>query len=148
LKSAKTLIGILKAEPSCSEYIDKIDTYLTNVESYLITQAQTKFGQAYVDKWLEQIKKATHKPDKKEEKTRFVPGLAAEHKWIRLTPSKEMPLKKLEALAKESNLEHKIQDDQHLIVMGPDEALKDFVKKLATKYKSHIKKDTGKVHNR
>jgi len=135
LKSAKTIIKILKADPSCGGNQQKIDEYLTNVESYLISEGQRRFGQAYVDEWLRRTDEACRKiVDKDEEETRFILGVGREQKWIRLTTSNELPLEKLKALAKESNLQCKVQDDEHLIVSGPDTALKDFVKKIAAKY--------------
>jgi hypothetical protein len=143
LKSARTIIKILKVDPSCGENAQKIDQYLTNVESYLISEGQQRFGQAYVDEWLQRVDKAGRDVlDEEEVETRFISGMTGERKWIRLTPTDDLPLEKLKALARESNLSCKVQDGQHLVVLGPDAVLKDFVKKIAAKQKSK----SGKEH--
>lgn len=142
LKSAKTIIKILKADPSRGENAQKIGEYLTNVESYLISEGQRRFGQAYVDEWLQRTDEASRKiVDEEEEETKFISDVPGEQKWIRLTPSNELSLEKLKALAKESNLSCKVQNDEYLVVLGPDAVLKDFVKKIAAKYKSKAGKE-------
>jgi len=134
LKSARTMIKILKADPSSGETMQKIEEYLSNVESYLISEGQKKFGVEYVDKWLKKLDEASMRfPDLEEEETRFVPGLPREHKWIRVKPSAELPMEKLELLAKELNLSCELQGDGYLLVYGEDESLKEFVKKMAKK---------------
>jgi hypothetical protein len=134
LKSARTLIKILKADPSRGETMQKIEEYLSNVESYLISEAQKKFGVEYVDKWLKKLDEASMRfPDLEEEETRFVPGLPREQKWIRVKPSAELPMEKLKLLAKELNLSSELQGDGYLLVYGEDESLKEFVKKMAKK---------------
>jgi hypothetical protein len=142
LKSAKTIIKILRADPACGENVQKIDEYLTSVESYLISEGQRKFGQEYVDEWLRKINEAGRKTvDEQEEETNFVSGATGERKWIRLSPTEELSLKKLKTLAKESNLSFKVQNNEHLIVLGPDAILKDFVKKIAAKQKLKARKE-------
>ncbi|MGD0159920.1 MAG: DUF2096 family protein [Candidatus Bathyarchaeia archaeon] len=142
LKSARTIIKILRADPACGENSQKIDEYLTHVESYLISEGQKKFGQEYVDEWLQKVNEAGRKMvDEQEEETNFVSGVTGERKWIRLTPTKELSLEKLKSLAKESNLSCKAQNNEHLIVLGSDAVLKDFVKKIAAKQKLKTRKE-------
>jgi len=134
LKSARTMIKILKADPSRGETMQKIEEYISNVESYLISEGQKKFGVEYVDKWLKKLDEANIRfPDLEEEETRFVPGLPREQKWIRVKPSAELPMEKLKLLAKELNLSCELQGDGYLLVYGEDESLKEFVKKMAKK---------------
>jgi len=135
LKSARTMIKILKADPHRGETMQKIEEYLSNVESYIISEGQKKFGVEYVDEWLKRLDEASVRmPDVEEEETRFIPGLPKEQKWIRVKPSTELPIEKLKILAQESNLSCKLQNDGYLLVYGEDECLKEFVKKVATKY--------------
>jgi len=134
LKSARTMIKILKADPSRGETMQKIEEYISTVESYLISEGQKKFGVEYVDKWLKKLDEANIRfPDLEEEETRFVPGLPREQKWIRVKPSAELPMEKLKLLAKELNLSCELQRDDYLLVYGEDERLKEFVKKMAKK---------------
>jgi hypothetical protein len=135
LKTAKTIIKILKADPSRGENLQKIEEYLGNVESYLVSEGQRRFGQAYVDEWLGRTDQAGQKMvDEEEEEPKSILRMPRGQKWIRLTPSKELPLAKLKTLANESNLSYNVQTDGCLLVFGPDTFLKDFVKNIAAKY--------------
>jgi len=140
LKSAKTMIKILKADPTRGETSQKIEEYLASVESYLVTEGQ-KFGTEYVDEWLKRLDEASRKTlEEEEEETRFISGLPREHKWIRVKPSAELPLEKLKLLAGKSKLSYRTQNDGYLLVYGEDERVKEFVKKMATKYEFKTEK--------
>jgi hypothetical protein len=141
LHSAITTIRILGADPSCGENARRVEEYLTNAESYLVSEGQKKFGQAYVDGWLKQRDEASRIADEEPKGAKFVSGLPAEQKWIRLTPSSELPLMRLKALLKKSDLSYKVQTDGRLIVFGPEIALKDFVKKIAARQKTITRKE-------
>ena len=134
LKSAKTMISISKAETEHSNTLLKIEGYLANVESYLISEGQKQFGVDYVDQWLCRLEEARKVSDEEEKETRFIPGIPREEKWVRVKPTAELSIEKLKALASESKLSHKLQGDGCLLVFGKDEKVKDFVKKMATKY--------------
>jgi hypothetical protein len=135
LRSAKTLINILKADPSYTETSKKIEEYLLKVESRLISEGQRLFGVDYVQEWLKRLDEAVGKPFEEEEKaTRFVHGVPKGYKWVRVKPSAELPIEKLETLAKESNLSYKVQNDGCLLVYGEAESMKDFIKKMTTKH--------------
>ena len=54
LRSAKTIIQVLKADPSHLESSSRIDTYLRSVESYAILTAE-KLGIA--EKWLKKTQR-------------------------------------------------------------------------------------------
>jgi hypothetical protein len=134
LKSAKTLINILKIDPCRVDTSQKIEAYLLNVESYLISQGQ-KFGAKYVDDWLRRLDEASQKPHEEEEdETRFVSGFPRDQKWIRVRPTAELTIEKIEALAKETGLSFNVQSDGRLLVYGEDNCVKEFVKKMATRY--------------
>jgi len=133
LKYARTLINVLKADPSRLETSQKIEECLNNVESYLISEGQ-RFGDKYIEEWLKKIDEAGRKIDEEESVSRFVPGLPKEQRWVRVKPSEEMPINDLKVLAGELNLSFEVQSDGCLLVYGEDERVKDFVKKMATKY--------------
>jgi hypothetical protein len=143
LKSARTLLNIWKADQSRSDALQKIDEYLVNVESYLVTEGQKAFGASYVDQWLKKIDEASRKvsDEEDEEETRFVHGVPRDQKWIRVTPTSELPAGKLAVLAKESNLSYIVQKDGVLLVYGEDERVKGFIKKMQ---KSEARKRGGK----
>ena len=135
LRSAKTLINILKADPTRVDTSQKVDEYLLNVESYLISEGQKTFGTKYIEEWLKQLDEASKKmPEEQKEETKFVPSLPREHKWIRIKPSAEFPAEKLKTLAEESHLSYNVQNDGFLLVYGENSHIKEFIKKMATKH--------------
>lgn len=135
LRHAKTLINVLKADPSCIDTEQKIEEYLRRVESSLVSEGQKTLGTDYVEKWLKRLDEASRKIyEEEKEEARFIPGLPREHKWIRVKPSTELPVEKLKTLAKETGLSCTLQNDGYLLVYGEDGCIKDFVKKMATKY--------------
>jgi hypothetical protein len=133
LKSAKTLINVLKADPTHGETVQKIEDYLGNVESYLISEGTKNFGDRYTSEWLKRLDEAGKVPFIEEEEIRFVPGLPREQKWIRVKPSADLPIEKLKSLAEESNLSYNFQSDGYLLVYGEENRIKEFVKKVAIK---------------
>jgi hypothetical protein len=133
LKSAKTMIKILKADPSRGETLQKIEEYLGNVEYYLVSEGQKTLGEQYVNEWLKRLEEANRKTDEEEE-PKFVTGLPHEGKWIRIKPSAELNLEEIKKSAEELNLSYDMQNDGYLLVHGADECIKDFIKKIAAKY--------------
>lgn len=147
LKSAKTTIRILSAGTQGEDGIRKVDQYLMNVESYLVTEGQ-KLGQRYIDEWLKRLDDASReKTDGEQEVSRFIPGMPRQQKWIRVTPTTGIPIKTLETTAVKMKLSHEIREDGSLLVWGDDRAIKDFVKNLASKYEGQGQKYRKKVHN-
>ncbi|MDH5459630.1 MAG: DUF2096 domain-containing protein, partial [Candidatus Bathyarchaeota archaeon] len=108
--------------------------HLRSVESYLVSKGQESFGAGYAEEWLKRLDEASKKVLEEEEEARFISGLPREQKWIRVKPFAELPSEKLKALADELSLSYNVQNDGCLLVYGKDERIKDFVKKMATKY--------------
>jgi len=136
LRAAKTMIHVLRADPNRVENVPSIELYLGNVESYLIYEAQKKFGLEFVEEWMQRIKEAREtKPvgEKHEPSSKFVPGLPRGQKWVRVQVSEKTPEKEIKRLAEETGLSSKVQTDGYLLVYGEDEKLKLFVKKAAEK---------------
>lgn len=134
LKSARTLINVLKADTSHFDTIQKVEEYLSNIESYIVSEGQKAFGTEYVEEWLRRLDGAGKKPFEKEGETRFIPGVPREQKWIRVKPSAELSLEKLKKMTGDLELSFNIQKDGSLLVYGKDERIKEFVRKMATEY--------------
>lgn len=137
LRAAKTMIQILRADLTRIENVPSIEMYLGNVESYLIFEAQKKFGSEFVEEWMRKIKEARETKavlEKPEPSSRFVLGLPRGQKWVRVQVSKETPEMKIKKLAEETGLSFKMQKNGYLLVYGDDEKLKLFVKKAAEKF--------------
>lgn len=148
LKNAKTLIKILMVEPSRGENIQKVEQYLGNVESYLVSEGQRTMGLKYVDDWLERLEKANREIfDEEEAGSRFVSGVPRHEKWIRVTSSNDLSIEKLKAAANEMKLSYSEQKEGSLLVHGGDQSIKDFVKKMASKHGAKAEKYRKKVHN-
>jgi hypothetical protein len=131
LKSARTMIKIINADASRGEITQKVDEYLGNVESYLVTEAQKEFAPEYIDAWLRRLEEASCEIcEEKGEESRFISGLPRDQKWIRVEPLASVPLEKLKQLAKESNLSWSLQENGRLLVYGKTEDIKGFVKKM------------------
>lgn len=135
LRSAKTMIQILKADPTHTENIPRIETYVENVESHLIAGSQENFGAEYVKQWMKKLEKARRRVDEKEETApRFVSGIPRGKEWVRVQVSKATPQSTLEALAKENRLSLRRQDDGYVLVYGRNENIRAFLKKLGEKF--------------
>ena len=145
LRAAKTMMQVLRADPSRSENIPSIEGYLNNVESYLIFKAHEKFGPVFSEKWIEKLREArkTVREGETEETaesyTKFVPGLPRSKKWVRVQVSAETPKSEVKRLAAECGLSSKMQADGYILVYGDDEKLKAFVRKTGEKFRSRKK---------
>jgi hypothetical protein len=135
LKSARTMIRILKADSNREDTVQKIEEYIRTLESYLVSEGQKQFGTEYVDEKLKRLSEARGKASvEKVEETQFVFGVPRGHKWVRARPTAELSLETLKSLAKESGLLHRTQNDGSLLVHGKDEEVRGFVKKMTTEY--------------
>jgi hypothetical protein len=136
MKTARTVIKIVQNNAECGEDLQKIEQYLGNVQIYLVSDGEKRFGPKYADEWLARIDEASRKvSDEEEEKTRFVPGLPRQRSWIRIAPSVELPLQKLKTLAREQGLTYVEQAERFLLIYGEKKKVKDFVKKIAAEHK-------------
>jgi len=96
LKSAKTMINILEADPACGETAQKIEEHLGSVEPFLVSEGQKRFGTDYAEEWIKRLDEAGRKMlEKGKGEKRFIPGLPREQKWIRVKPSTELPIEKV-----------------------------------------------------
>jgi len=138
LRAAKTMIQVFRADPSHVENIPTIENYLGNVESYLISTGQKKFGSKFGNTWMQKLKQAREKaPEEGEAKaaSRFVPGLPRVKNWLRVQISNETPEKEIKKLAGECGLLSKTQSDGYLLVYGSEEGVKSFVQRMSKRQK-------------
>jgi hypothetical protein len=138
LRAAKTLIQVLMADPKRVENVPSIETYLRNVESHLIFEAQRKFGQAFTEEWMRKIQKARESKavgdGKRPLSSKFVPGLPRGQKWVRVQVTEDTSEKEIKQLADEVGLSCRLQDDGYMLVYGEDEKLKFFLRKSSEKF--------------
>jgi len=138
LRSAKTLMQVLRADPKRMENVPSIEMYLTNVESYLVFEAHKKFGVEFAEDWMQKLREARKTIRVNEEKTaesasKFVSGAPRDQKWMRVQISNEMPKNAIEKLAAECGLSTKMQPDNYVLVYGDDNEIKLFIQKTGEK---------------
>ena len=135
LRSAKTIIQVLKADPAHTESVSRIETYLRNVESYVIFTAE-KLGTKTVETWLEMLKdKVSDKVEEQTEQNRFVVGVPRDQNWIRIQITEETPLKIIKNLVKKNKLSCTTQEDGYVIVYGEKNNIKSLVKTIAERFR-------------
>jgi hypothetical protein len=137
LRSAKTLMQVLRADPKRAENIPSIEMYLGNIESYLIFEAHKKIGAAFAEDWMQRLREARKASEAEEEplepSSKFVSGVPRDQKWVRVQVSDEMPEGKTKELAAECGLSTRIQPDGYLLVYGDDSGIKLFIQKIGEK---------------
>lgn len=139
LRSAKTMIQILKADPTHIENLPRIETYLANVESYLVSAAEKRFGSEFAKRWMKKLEEAKGKIEEEARTvSRFVPGLPIGETWVRVQVSEDTPREDIERLAAENELLQKIENE-YVLVYGDGKKIKTFVKKMAEKFRGSRK---------
>ena len=132
LRSAKLMIKITDAGEGGGDSTMKLEELLGNVESELVTEAQSVLSPQEVDEWLRRLDEAslpTCEVKGKRENT-FVTGVPRDQKWIRIEPMPNLPATKLALIAKESSLQVNPQKDGRLVVYGQQESITAFLKKM------------------
>jgi len=138
LRAAKTMIEVLKADPTRAENIPSIEMYLGNVETYLIFTAHKKFGAEFAESWMQKLheaRKTIRIEEKEKPSSKFVPRVPRDQKWLRVQVSAETPEEEIKKLAAEFRLSTKIQTDGYMLIYGDGEKLKLFVQKTGEKFR-------------
>ena len=137
LRSAKTLMQVLRADPKHEENLPTIEMYLGNVESYLIFEAHKKIGAAFAEDWMQRLREARKAAELEEEplepSSKFVSGAPRDQKWLRVQVSDEMPENEIKKLAAECGLSTRMQPDGYLLVSGDESGIKLFIHKTGEK---------------
>jgi hypothetical protein len=137
LRSAKTMMQVLRADPKRAENVPTIEMYLGNVESHLIFEAHKNFGAQFAEEWMQKLHDARKTSDAEEEplesSSKFVAGVPRDQKWLRFQVSDDMPENAIQKLAAECGLSTKIQPDGYVLVFGDDSNIKLFIQKTGQK---------------
>jgi len=128
LRTARSLISIPQTDqPSV------IEVYLTNVESFIITQSEKHLGAKLANEWLNKLGHTGKTADKPEDITRFIPGIPRGKKWMRIKPTEELPAEALKYMVNGLELSYRVQHDGYLLVYGENKPLKNLVRLMAQK---------------
>jgi hypothetical protein len=133
LRAAKTMVEILKVDPSRTENLLRIEEYFSKVESYIVPAANRKLGEQYVHEWLSKVAEAqrTRQSWKPQPPKRFPVGVPRDKQWIRLEPTNQLPMEKIKRMSKQLGLKSATQDDGCILIIGADEQVKEFVRRTA-----------------
>lgn len=63
LRSARILINVLKTDTRSIETSQEIEKHLLNVESFILSEGQKRFGAECVQKWLKKLDEASRLMD-------------------------------------------------------------------------------------
>jgi hypothetical protein len=132
LRSAKTMMEIIKVNRPRSEHVSRLEECLSNVESYVLSAAEIRLGASYVNALLRKLYEAERTRAQAEAETQasFHPGLPKEKKWIRVQSSDEIPVETIKNIADEIGLESRVQEDRYVLIFGEEEKVKAFIKKM------------------
>jgi len=140
LRAAKTMMQVLKADPTRAENVPSIEMYLGNVEAYLIFTGQQKFGAEFSEAWMQKLREARKtihavgfEETPEASSSKFVPGAPRDQKWLRVQVSPDTPENEIRRLAAEFGLSTKMQADGYMLVYGDEQKLKLFVQKTGEK---------------
>jgi hypothetical protein len=135
LRSAKTMIQVLKSNPNKLEDISRVEKYLKSVESYTIITAE-KHGIEKVELWLKKLmEEGRGKKEEKEITSRFFLGMPRNKKWIRIQVSQDMQPKDIKKLVDSTSLSYKIQKNGYILVSGNEEEIKSFIKRMMKRFR-------------
>lgn len=133
LRAAKTMMEIMKADPSRTENLLRTEEYFSKVESHIVPAAKNKLGEQYVHEWLSKVAEAqrTRQSWEPQPPKRFPVGVPRDKQWIRLEPTIELPMEKIKRMSKQLGLKLATQDNGCILIIGADEQVKEFVKRTA-----------------
>jgi len=140
LRSAKTMIEVLKVDRSRAENLLRIEEYLGSVESHLLSAAKRKLGEEYADGWLVKIAEAqrTIRTCEPKPPRRFPIGIPRDKSWVRIEPSAEITLEKIKKFSKEIGLGLKTQRDGYVLVYGEEDKVKRFIHMTADRFRRGV----------
>ncbi|MEM2643284.1 MAG: DUF2096 family protein [Candidatus Bathyarchaeia archaeon] len=139
LRLAKTMIEIVRADMLRPENISRLEEYLSNVESYVLSAAKVRFGDKYVEDVLRRLCELEASGMEPEFQVRFHPGLPRGERWVRVQLSDETPLDLIRRVAEEFGLKCRVEEDGYALVYGDEEAVRGFIKRMASEVRESKK---------
>ena len=133
LRSAKTIIQVLKRDPTHMESLTRAEVYLKNVEAYAVSVAEKK-GPEMVQDWLTRINQPESAECKKSKEVAGSPRVSKDKKWIRIKQTEELTLEKVLKPAENFGVSVKIEENGDVLVFGDEKDLKSFVKNIAKQF--------------
>ena len=135
LKSAKTMISVLNADPSSIEIITELESLLGKIEATLLFLVEADFGKEYANEFSKRIMDMRMGGFNQEivSTPRFIAGIPRRAHWIRFKIDDIMGRMDVEGLAHGLGLSYKWQNNDLIIIYGDKEKIKTFIQKVAEK---------------
>ena len=135
LKSAQTLIKIHRTDPAALDVATEIERYLERVEANLIYLARSDVGEAYADECVRRLHEARMRglQETVTVPSTFVAGVPKGAHWIRLKASDLLDAAEVDALVDQLALSRIDQADGFLLIHGPEEKVKAFLKEVSAR---------------
>ncbi len=143
LKSAKTLLNQCRIyENTDPGTLSEAETLVDRAQSEVFLKSEP-LGKAFQEKWdgvLKRVMRGEKVENFTVQKAVFYPGMPRNEKWIRIKPSKSLTKKRLDDIAKSTGVEVKPHEDNHILIVGSEDALKEAIKEIS----QYMKKKKGK----
>ncbi|MDG6223132.1 MAG: DUF2096 family protein [Candidatus Bathyarchaeota archaeon] len=138
LRSAKTIIQVLKRDPNHMESLSRVEVYLKNVEAYAVFVAEKK-GPKMVQDWLKRINQPEKRNCTKSREIIVGPKVSRDKKWIRIKPTDELRFENVQKLSENVEVSVKVEENGDILVFGDEKNVKSFVKAMAKQFQASRK---------
>ena len=138
LRSAKTIIQVLKREPTHMESLARAEVYLKNVEVYAVSVVEKKCPEMVQD-WLKRINQPKTKDCEKSKESTVSPKVSRDKKWIRIKQTEELSLESLQKLLENVDASVEVEENGDILVFADEKDVKSFVKNIAKQFKASRK---------
>ncbi len=135
LRSAKTMMSVLKADPSSIDTITEIEVLLGKIESTLLYLTEADLGKEFANEFSKRIMdaRAGTADQNNVSSPRFVAGIPRGMDWIRFRRDDDMSRIDVEELAHDFGLLFKWQSKDSVIIYGDKEKIREFIQGVAEK---------------
>ncbi|MDQ1279560.1 MAG: hypothetical protein QG670_822 [Thermoproteota archaeon] len=135
LRTSKSMISILDADPSSIDTITEVEILLGKIESTLLYLAEADFGKEYANEYSKRIidARAGFSDQDNIFSPRFVTGIPRGMDWIRFKTDDNMNRTEVEELAHNFGLLSRQQDNDSVIIYGDKEKIREFIQRVAEK---------------
>ena len=138
LRSAKTIIQVLKQDPNHMESLTRAEVYLKNVEAYAVSVAEKK-GPVLVQDWLTRINQPQTSECEKSKQPSANIRVSQDKKWLRIKQTEELTLEKIQKLSETVGVAVEAEENGDILVFGNEKDVKSFVKNMAAQFQDSRK---------
>ena len=138
LRSAKTIIQVLKQDSTHAESLARAEVYLKNVEAFAVSVAEKK-GPELVQDWLTRINQPETSECEKSKQPSASLRVSRDKKWLRIKQTDELTLEKVQKFSETVGVSIEVEENGDFLVQGNEDDVKSFVKTLAKHFQDSRK---------